>query len=981
MKLVYVDVGKAGQLVGLMDTGCSFWRQGITHDTPFGVNEWWDLTNDQDNQDAYFKFSTIAMCMTGNMHATLIGGDNALYFRAGVNKQYPAGTEWVRSNVEATENIRQVSCGFRGYVWAVTEAGNVLRLDGVTADQPQGASWTPMGRSSISHISIGDEGQVWANDFNGNVYYVGDNENQSWETVPGTLVQVDVGMERVIGVNNWGEIFFKDLTNGNDGEWAQINGHLKMVTTTNSQVSWGIDNQNTLWFHAEHPCSTMRDNVECPDSCTDANKPWKQCPIDKPVGPFFWEHVPYRENDELVKMVDLDVGRDGLLWGCTENGLPVVRTGVTQDQIKGVAWQAEGTSPEEMCTNIAVCTTGHVWAITPDNRVMFREGIVYTAVETTPMGTHWSFQTPSTMVPREVACGGAGQVWMTDVDGKLYRKENTLDQSNPQGNLEPTLIDDGPWSYISVGENGQIFGMRNGEACARVGYSTEMPAGEGWDCFDASGSIKNFNAGNNEIWMVNVHNEVYERVAVVGEAYSAGTSWSQVPGEQTYVTAAEETVVWAIDTEGEVWRWLGGEITLEGIVDNVEHGWTHVPQRQLVRVDVGYNAQVVGLEQGTGNALFRTGITPENVMGDDWAVMESGFTDVTMCSNGLMWATNGESLSFRVGVVDMENAQGTSWAVEDNNEYTSINCGFRARLWATTADGAVIRRTNVNSYNWKGDGWSTVTGPTVGGNIVGMRQISAGLDGHPHGVGSDGQIYMRVGVTDANEEGTAWEALTSVDAGAKYRQVSRGECQTFGVNLRHEIFRRTGCTETDPAGQDWEQFGGQLMWISVGNGPVLWGVDYGYDVWYKLLGQPTFEHDEHHQFWRQVFNHAHPDVVPTVENWDVERPHPSTVDNVKMMSLDVGRDGHVWAVDRNNQVYWRSGIAPGAINKDGSAWVTETEVYTQGPNGEAVMTATNFGQAKQVVICTNGQAWQRDLENRLKIRTGVMEDLVVGTGW
>jgi len=147
------------------------------------------------------------------------------------------------------------------------------------------------------------------------------------------------------------------------------------------------------------------------------------------------------------------------------------------------------------------------------------------------------------------------------------------------------------------------------------------------------------------------------------------------------------------------------------------------------------------------------------------------------------------------------------------------------------------------------------------------------------------------------------------------------------------------------------------MWISVGHGPVLWGVDYGNDVWYKLLGQPEFETDLHHQFWRQVFNHPHPEPVPTVDNLDGERPHPDTVTNLQLSTLDVGRDGHVWAVGLDKQVYWREGIAPGAINKDGTSWVTGTEVYTQGPDGEAVTTFENFGQAEQVVICTNGQAW------------------------
>jgi len=57
-------------------------------------------------------------------------------------------------------------------------------------------------------------------------------------------------------------------------------------------------------------------------------------------------------------------------------------------------------------------------------------------------------------------------------------------------------------------------------------------------------------------------------------------------------------------------------------------------------------------------------------------------------------------------VVDMEDAKGTGWdPVEDSYSYTSINCGYRARLWATTNEGIVLRRTNVDSRNWLGDGW------------------------------------------------------------------------------------------------------------------------------------------------------------------------------------------------------------------------------------------------------------------------------------
>jgi hypothetical protein len=64
-----------------------------------------------------------------------------------------------------------------------------------------------MNRSGMAHVSVGDEGAVWANDMNGNVYMVGDHESQGWTSVEGNLVQLDVGTDRVVGVNNWGEIY------------------------------------------------------------------------------------------------------------------------------------------------------------------------------------------------------------------------------------------------------------------------------------------------------------------------------------------------------------------------------------------------------------------------------------------------------------------------------------------------------------------------------------------------------------------------------------------------------------------------------------------------------------------------------------------------------------------------------------------------------------------------------------------------------
>jgi hypothetical protein len=83
VKFTYIDVGRQGQLVAVKSSGCSFWKRGITNELPQGTEEWFDLTNDDSRVATYYMFSTITICQTGNMFATLKSGDSSLYFRGG----------------------------------------------------------------------------------------------------------------------------------------------------------------------------------------------------------------------------------------------------------------------------------------------------------------------------------------------------------------------------------------------------------------------------------------------------------------------------------------------------------------------------------------------------------------------------------------------------------------------------------------------------------------------------------------------------------------------------------------------------------------------------------------------------------------------------------------------------------------------------------------------------------------------------------
>ena len=132
IKLVFVDAGKMGGLVGLKDTGCSFMKTGITNEKPQGENNWWDLTNEQGEN--HYLFSTIAYCQTGNLWATDKNQGGNVYFRMDISNEFPAGSEWVSEfdgswNVASNgEGVKHISCGFRGYVFATTVSNTVYKL-------------------------------------------------------------------------------------------------------------------------------------------------------------------------------------------------------------------------------------------------------------------------------------------------------------------------------------------------------------------------------------------------------------------------------------------------------------------------------------------------------------------------------------------------------------------------------------------------------------------------------------------------------------------------------------------------------------------------------------------------------------------------------------------------------------------------------------------------------------------------------------
>lgn len=137
-------------------------------------------------------------------------------------------------------------------------------------------------------------------------------------------------------------------------------------------------------------------------------------------------------------------------------------------------------------------------------------------------------------------------------------------------------------------------------------------------------------------------------------------------------------------------------------------------------------------------------------------------------------------------------------------------------------------------------------------------------------------------------------------------------------------------------GTDWEQSPGKMMHIAVGYGPMLWGVDPWSDAWYKIIGTPKWADRETEDDWIPV--------------------------HVKMVYLDVGRDGHVWALNDAGHLFWREGVTED--NKVGTEF-TQKEYAGLG-------TLVGLG------YCTDGQLWAINGDGNLYHKNGIVGDDFIG---
>jgi len=536
-------------------------------------------------------------------------------------------------------------------------------------------------------------------------------------------------------------------------------------------------------------------------------------------------------------------------------------------------------------------------------------------------------------------------------DGQVVIK-NEVTNDDPAGLLRgTTTLAEGELTFIdvSIGEQGQLYALTDDYTLYfRAGRSATDLAGSAWEIVDDY-EFKQMDAGNNELFAVTMFNEVFRRSGLSDDNV-LGDGWHQeFTGWMRYVSTAEEGIVWGIDIEYDVWVLHTGSISIQSIINNQELGWTLVEGQKLIQVDTGFNGYTVGLSEG-GQTFWRNEITVDNAMGTSWSTLEGALgSDVTICGNGQIFMLNNEGgLMFRDGVKTYSASQeisltdadrmGNSWESQlEGQAFKHVSCGKNGQTWLVNQDMTVSRCDTQDAANPE----CTSTQSIEMGGLL-FTDIAAGQDGQVWGLDSNRNAVHRRGINRWNMQGSSW---VTIDANLVHIDV--GDCQVCGVTANHEIMCRNNVgSDTNKEGDDWSQLRGELMDVSVGYGPVLWGVDYGHNVWFKLLAEIK-------QFGQ--------------DGWtEVDKPDGVS----KMVNIDVGRDGHVWGVDDNDKVYYREGIMANAgatqtlADRMGTHW-------WEAPNSNFV----------DVAVCTDGHVWAIGTDGGIYWRTRITDENQKGEAW
>lgn len=294
---------------------------------------------------------------------------------------------------------------------------------------------------------------------------------------------------------------------------------------------------------------------------------------------------------------------------------------------------------------------------------------------------------------------------------------------------------------------------------------------------------------------------------------------------------------------------------------------------------------------------------------------------------------------------------------------------FCSRWNVFTIDGAT---GNIYGPVQQGTSWVSAPGtPAI------FTSISTSQSGLNVWGASNGMLYRRSGITDANKMGTSWVAIsgrTSVVG------VAASDVGVWVWDQTGHIFARDGVSATTPAGSDWLEvpsprgslitasFDGLHGVATTDDGLIWWrvGISSSNPVgthWAEVPGRMTVVSVFGSSFWgvRQghIFRRAGMRTTPPAgTGWD---EIPGSASRISASS------GNVWAVTDTGRVFYRQDITPCTFGLLISSLNRLFSANEAGASWGEVDGPTRL----KVVSAGNGVVWGLDMDDSPVFREGV----------
>ncbi|MFH1644437.1 MAG: tectonin domain-containing protein [bacterium] len=593
-------------------------------------------------------------------------------------------------------------------------------------------------------------------------------------------------------------LFTIEALNDLEKKYISISQALFMVVNQNQQVAGLTDNKNNTWF------------IEQPNQKPEA-APKKEITVVEEV-----------KGEEKVKKEEQKItGLTNTMWAIDTFGRALVRENINETNQTGNNWSnvSENGLAVKIINNIAVGPQSSLWIIDNSNQLYFKQS-------TTPwiLVPNSNENTTSQFLDIDIGTnipgGGNYNIWAIGTNNKIYYRLGTT-TSNLMGTdwqeipFQSKLNNDLP-KQISVDPIGNLAIVTTLGNIYYRQTNIQNPTGTRWLEITKNGMttgepIKQVRLGPNAIsWALNSNQRIYFMDNIVG----AGKIWQEIPdGYLTDIAINVNGTVIGINANGNLYKRVNTEISPQGsgwvkLKENVQkvclatnntpvcidrsnytfynekqetytqfigsktsflntnNEWSEIPLDEIK--PIGFHEITInslGLTFALDkffNSYYRTGITTENIKGNNWikfnSILPLSYELSQQDGNSSLLGTNivNTPLPTKIGITS-NNPLGTTQESTTNIETLQFEAGSNGFACSLSffENKYIVYFFDKNQKKWIPDSTSKE-----------LKQIALKTESEKHtllAVDLNNKVFIKQNITLQNIQGDTWQEITGKD--------------------------------------------------------------------------------------------------------------------------------------------------------------------------------------------------------------------------